>query len=79
MPRATIVLLGLASIAFVLVPTGSADDSDGDCWDSGDGRGCDWARGNGWYGCTFAGAYNDQFIGGAALCPDGRADIQWQQ
>lgn len=64
-----IVIAGVTLLA--MSPT-TAAYNDGECWDSGDGRGCQWAGDNGWYGCyLFAGAYNDHLIGGAAICQDG--------
>lgn len=66
-----LALVGLVT-ALLSAPAATAYQDDY-CWDSGDGRGCNWAQGQGWYGCWFfAGAYTyDGFVTGAAVCPWG--------
>lgn len=72
--RTGLVLAGLATalVEVSAMPSATAY-ADGSCWDSGDGSGCHWAEGNGWYGCFFAGAYSKwaNVIAGAAVCQDG--------
>lgn len=75
--RVAMILLGVTIAAVAVVP-GAAAYSDGSCWDSGDGRGCHWAQGQGWYGCTFGGVYNSEIIAGASVCND-RVEIAAQQ